>query len=183
MRRSALFASFTAAAFVLASCGSSNADADGDGEISLEEAAAKSDEMIRPEPGEYRATVEMTDQQMPGAPPEAQDMMRAMMGSGEQVSTFCLTREQAERGFEEMLRQTQDEGECSFEKFEAEGGSIDAVMTCRGSERGNARIAMEGSGTSTSSNMTMTMDAEGPGGQSMTMTMQSRQERIGDCEG
>ena len=101
MRRSALFASFTAAAFVLASCGSSNADADGDGEISLEEAAAKSDEMIRPEPGEYRATVEMTDQQMPGAPPEAQDMMRAMMGSGEQVSTFCLTREQAEREAEE----------------------------------------------------------------------------------
>ena len=183
MRRPVLFATFTAAAFALAACGSPDADADGDGEISLEEAAAKSDEMVRPEPGLYRATTKMIDMQMPGAPPAVRDMMKGMMGGGEETSTFCLTREQAEKGFEEMARQTQEDADCAFEKFDADGGSIDAVMTCRGSERGEVRIAMQGTGTRTSSDMTMTMDARGPQGQSMTIKTRSQQERIGDCEG
>lgn len=178
MRRSILLA---AAAFALAACGGSDADADGDGEISLEEAASQSDEMIRPEPGEYRSTTELTDLQMPGAAQDMQDMMRAMMAQGEQERTFCLTAEQAEQGFEEMIRQSREDGNCSFEKFEADGGSIDAVMTCRESDRGAARIAMQGTGTSTSSRMTMKMDMTGPGGESMTMTMRTQQERIGDC--
>lgn len=180
MRHSILLA---AAAFALTACGGSDTDADGDGEISLDEAAVQSDGMIKPEPGQYRSTVELTDLQMPGAPPEAQEMMRAMMASGQQESSFCLTPEQADRGFEEMLRQSQEDQDCSFEKFEASGGSIDAVMTCRGGGQGSGRMAIQGTGTSTSSRMTMTMDAEGPGGQSMTMTMETEQERIGDCEG
>lgn len=68
-----------ACSIALASCGSSDADADGDGKISMEEAAAKSEDLVKPEPGQYRATVEMVDLQMPDAPKEVQDAMKAAM--------------------------------------------------------------------------------------------------------
>ncbi|WP_156494138.1 DUF3617 family protein, partial [Erythrobacter sp. HI0028] len=87
------------------------------------------------------------------------------------------------KGFEEMARQAQEDGDdCSFEKFDASGGQIDAVMNCEVEGQGAARMTMKGRGGETSSEMTMTMDAEAPGGQTMTMTMNSSQERIGDCD-
>lgn len=181
MRRSILLAT---AAFALAACGSQDADADGDGEISADEVAAQSGDLVKPEPGLYRSTVELVDLEMPNASPEAQDMMRAMMSGGASEHTFCLTPEQAEQGFEEMLRESQrEDGECSYDKFETKGGSFDAVLTCKDSDEGLARIAMQGTGTGTSSTMTMTIDTQGPDEEMMTMTMKQQQERIGDCKG
>ena len=179
MRRYILLAAATAA---LAACGSPDADADGDGEISLEEAAAQTKDMVKPEAGKYRATVEMVDVEVPGAPKEVQEMMKQMISSGPQTHEYCLTKEEAEKGFEEMARKSQDNDNCSFEKFEADGGSIDAVMNCSQGNQGTARMTMQGTGTSTTSQMTMTMDAKGPDGQTMKMTMKSNQERIGDCD-
>lgn len=179
MRRYVLLATATAA---LAACGSPDADADGDGEISMSEAAEVSKDMIKPEPGKYRATVEMVDVEVPGAPKEVQDMMKRMISVGAQTHEYCLTKEDAEKGFEEMARQAQDNEDCSFEKFEAAGGNIDAIMNCEREGEGVARMTMKGTGTATSSDMTMTMDAKAPDGKSMTMTMKSNQERIGDCD-
>ncbi len=180
MRRIAI----AAACFTLAACGgASNADADGDGEISMEEAAAESADMVRPEPGKYRATVEFVDVSMPDAPQQVQDMMRGMFDRGPQTHEYCLTEEEADKGFEEMARQAQeDDSNCTFEKFEADGGKIDAIMNCAADGQGAARMTMTGTGSETASEMTMTMDAEGPDGQTMTMTMKSSQERIGECD-
>ena len=181
MRRIAIAA---AASLTLAACGgSTSADADGDGEITMEEAAAKTADMVKPQPGKYRATVEFVDIEMPGAPQQVQDMMRGMFDQGPQTHEHCLTEEEAERGFEEMARQArEDDSNCRFEKFDADGGRIDAVMNCNTGGQGAARMTMQGTGDETSSQMTMTMDAEGPGGETMKMTMQSSQERIGDCD-
>ena len=180
MRRYVLLAVTTAA---LAACGSPDADANGDGEISMAEAAEKSKDMVKPEPGKYRATVEMIDVEVPGAPREVQDMMKQMISAGAQSHEYCLTKEDAEKGFEEMARQAQENQDCSFEKFEADGGKIDAVMNCSRDGQGTARMTMQGTGTSTTSEMTMTMDATAPDGKSMKMTMKSNQERIGNCDG
>ncbi len=172
------------ASFALVACGGgSSADADGDGEITMAEAAAKTEDMVRPQPGKYRATVEFVDVEMPGAPQQVQDMMRSMFDRGPQTHEYCLTAEEAEQGFEEMARQSQESGsDCTFEKFEAEGGSIDAIMNCNAEGQGAARMTLQGTGGETSSQMTMTMVGEGPDGQSMEMTMKSSQERIGDCD-
>ncbi|WP_369027073.1 DUF3617 domain-containing protein [Qipengyuania sp. RANM35] len=178
MRRFVLLAFATA---TVAACGSP--DADGDGTITMEEAAAKSKDMVKPEPGKYRATVEMVNVEVPGAPKQFQDMMKQMISVGPQTHEYCLTKEEAEKGFEEMARQAQKNEDCSFEKFDADGGTIDAVMTCSRPEHGMARMTMQGTGTSTSSNMTMTMDAKTPDGKTMKMTMKSNQERIGNCDG
>ncbi|MEZ5681847.1 MAG: DUF3617 domain-containing protein [Erythrobacter sp.] len=179
MRRYILLAATTAA---LAACGSPDADADGDGEISMAEAAESAKDMVKPEPGKYRATVEMVDVEIPGAPKEVQDMMKRMISVGAQTHEYCLTSEDAEKGFEEMARQSQDNDDCSFEKFEAAGGKIDAIMNCERQGEGIARMTMQGTGTATSSEMTMTMDAKAPDGKTMKMTMKSNQERIGDCD-
>ena len=123
MRR---FVIAAAASLTLAACGGSNADADGDGEISMEEAAARSADMVRPQPGKYRATVEFVDVSMPGAPQQVQDMMRSMFDKEAQSHEYCLTKEEADKGFEEMARQAQDSNsDCTFEKFDVDGGSID----------------------------------------------------------
>ena len=173
-----------AATFALAACGDNpSADADGDGEITMEEAAAKTEGMVKPRPGKYRATVEFVDVEMPGAPQQVQDMMRSLFDRGPQTHEYCLTKEEAEEGFEEMARRAQEgDSDCTFEKFDADGGSIDAVMNCKADGEGSARMTMTGTGTETSSTMNMTMDAQGPDGQSMKMTMKSTQERIGDCD-
>ena len=63
------------ASFTLAACGGGTADADGDGEISMEEAAAQTADMVRPLPGQYRATVEFVDVELPGAPQPVQDAL------------------------------------------------------------------------------------------------------------
>ena len=94
-----------AASFTLAACGGgASADADGDGEITMAEAAAKTEDMVRPQPGKYRATVEFVDVEMPGAPQQVQDMMRSMFDRGPQTHEYCLTTEEAEKGFEQMAR-------------------------------------------------------------------------------
>lgn len=185
MKRTALC---VLSSLALAACGGeggggTSADTDGDGEITMAEAAASAEDMVRPQPGQYRATVEFVDVEVPNAPQQVQDMMRSMFDRGPQSHEYCLTKEEAEKGFEEMTRQAQEgDSDCSFEKFDASGGSIDAIMNCNAGEDGTARMTITGTGTETSSEMRMRMEAQGPGGQSMTLTMNSKQERIGDCD-
>ncbi|WP_341712707.1 DUF3617 domain-containing protein [Erythrobacter sp.] len=180
MRRIVLAAMSTLA---LAGCGSPSADADGDGEITMSEAVDKSKELVKPEPGKYRNTVQLVNLELPGAPKDVQDMMKQMMGKEPRTTEYCLTKEEAEKGFEEMAKQAQEDEDCSFEKFDAEGGKIDAIMNCKADGKGTARMTLQGTGTRTSSQMTMTIDAKGPDGNAMMMTMKSNQERIGDCDG
>jgi len=172
-----------ASTLALAGCGSSSADADGDGKISMAEAATKSKEVIKPQPGKYRNTVHLLDLQLPGAPKEVQDMMKQMMGKEPKTTEYCLTKEEAEKGFEEMARRSQNDEDCSFEKFDAAGGTIDAIMNCEAKGKGSARMTLQGTGSPTKSEMTMTIDAKSPDGRAMQMTMKSNQERIGDCDG
>ena len=183
MRRILLAAT---ASLVLAACGdNSGADADGDGTISMEEARDELEraDVVKPEPGKYRATVEFVDVSIPDAPQQVQDMMRGMFDRGPQTHEYCLTEEDAEKGFEEMAKRGQEDSDsCSFEKFDASGGKIDAVMNCSAEGEGTARMTLNGTGGPTSSEMTMTMNAKAPDGKTMTMTMKSSQERIGDCD-
>lgn len=164
--------------FLLAGCGSGATDEDGDGSISMAEAAREAEAGgIRPEPGQYRGTVELVSVDIPNAPPQVVEMMKSSMGS--QSSEYCLTPEEAERGFERMAEES-GEGDCSFERFDADGGDIDAVMVCN--QQGNEmRMTMQGTGGATSSQMRMTMEGEAPGMGTMTMTLRSNHERIGDC--
>lgn len=180
MRRSipAVFA-FTLA---LAAC-SGGEESPGSGEtISNEEVAERARDVVRPEPGLYRSTVELLEVDVPGAPAGAADMMKGMMGGSNSTTEYCLTQEEVDRGFEEMARNSQS-GDCTFERFDAEGGEIDAVMTCTAQGGNTMRMTMQGTGGETSSEMTMSMETEMPGMGTANMRMKATHQRIGECAG
>lgn len=167
-----------AAAALLAGCSGADgdADSDGDGAVSLGEAARQADAQgLRPEPGQYRATITTTNIDIPGLPPE-------MKGHGSGLTTtseYCVAKEDVAKGFEEMMKKGQN-GECSYDKFDLANGKLDAVMACATGE-GTARIAMTGNVTPTTSEFTATttLNFEGMGEGKMTFT--AKHERIGDC--
>jgi len=173
MKRSIIAASAAAVALSLAGCSDGNADADGNGKVSTKDVVQKAQaEMVKPQPGLYKTTVTMTGMDFPGMP--------AGHGSGQTITTEdCLTQQEVEKGFEELVKQGQD-GECSYERFNLAGGKIDAVMVCK-AEGGATRMEMSGTTTSTSADLaaTMAMDLEGSGKGTMKFT--AKHERIGDC--
>jgi len=174
MKRITLFAA--AAAATLAGCSGGNADADGNGEVTVKEAVDKMEsEGIKPEPGLYKTTVTMTDLQIPGMPPE-------MAGHGTGMTTTvedCLTAAEVDKGFEELVKQGQD-GECSYERFAMSGGKIDAVLACKAQGRAT-RMEMTGTTTPTSADLTATMTLDLDGAGTGTMKFTARHERIGEC--
>lgn len=163
----------------LSACGSADEEA-GSGEgISIEEAAERAkDSGVKPQPGQYRVTMEVLEVDIPGAPPEAVKMMRDMMGG--QSHEYCLTQEDVDKGFEEMARQSQD-GECSFERFDMDGGDLDAKMVCTQAGQGSVTMTLTGTGSATRSDMDMLMEGNMTGMGKSTIHMKAKHERIGDC--
>ena len=165
-----------AAAALLAGCSGEKSDADGDGKVSIGEAAKVAEaEGIQPEPGLYKTTVTMTALEIPGMPPEMKDH-----GAG-LVRTFedCLTAEEVEKGFEAMVKQGQD-GECAYENFALAGGKLDAVLVCEAQGRA-IRTSMSGTATSTGADLTATTALELDGAGKGTMTATIKHERVGAC--
>ena len=155
---------------------SADADTDGNGKISAKEVVTQAKAQgITPQPGQYKAVVTMTGIDIPGMPPE-------MAGHGAGMTTtteYCLTKEQVENGFEEMMKRGQN-GECSYEKFEMDDGAFDGVMVCQTPE-GKARMTMNGTATPTTSDFTATMAMNFDGAGEGTMKFAAKHERIGDC--
>lgn len=160
----------------LAGCSGGNADADGNGEVSVKEAVETAqDAMPKPQPGLYKTTVTMTGLEIPGMPPE-------MAGHGAGMTTtneHCLTQEEVDKGFEELVKQGQD-GTCTYERFNAAGGKIDAVMVCAAEGR-EARMEMTGTTTPTSADLSATMAMNFDGAGEGTMRFTAKHQRIGDC--
>lgn len=173
MKRIALVAALGG---LMAGCSGGNADADGDGKVSMDEAASQiAAEGIKPQPGLYKATITMTGMEIPGMPAEM-----AGHGSGMTTTTeYCLTEEDVAEGFEEMMKRGQN-GECSYDSFSLKDGKFDAVMVCK-SDEGEARMTMNGTATPTSSDFTATMKMNVPEMGEGTMSFAAKHERVGDC--
>lgn len=173
---------------VLAGCGAPDSGQDGaegtvvaDGEVlSQDQLAEAASGMLRPEAGQYQTTMELIDVDIPGMPAAQLDMMKNMFETAAS-SEYCLTQEDADKGYEEMVRGGQ-KGDCEFQKFDTDGGNIDAAMTCN-ADGAVSRMTMVGTGTSTSGNMKMTMEQESTEMGTIKMSMNVRHKRIGDCAG
>lgn len=165
-------------ALALSACGDSGSDSGGE-TMSVEEVRAAAEDAIVPQPGLYRATMELTGVEIGGLPAGEIDMVRTMMG-GTQTIEYCLTQQQVDGGFAEMLLQSQGE-QCTFERFETQGSGIDAAMTCPGPDGQPLRVTVDGTGTETSSTMNMTMEREVPGVGIANIGMRAEHVRIGDC--
>ena len=146
--------------------------------VAAQVAAAGAD-LPRPDPGLYRTTVQIVEFDMPGAPNGAAEMMRDSMQQ-DRTSDNCVTPADVEKGYEDMVRRSQ-QGDCTFKRFDVAGGRIDAAMACRSERGGTSDIIMTGRAERTSSDMDMTMKMKLPGMGQSTMRMKSRSERIGPC--
>lgn len=170
-------------ALALASCSSEPASPP-----SADEVAKAAENLVKPTPGLYRSTANITEFEVPGLPPEQAAQMKEMIGSSaSQSSESCLTPEQAEEGFKSMAKQLGEGAQgvkCEFAKFEADGSELDADLTCSGP--GGVAVNMEMDGdiqpTTSTINMKMTQkSASIPGGE-VRMAMAVKSERIGDCK-
>lgn len=146
--------------------------------LSKTEVAERARDTVQPQPGQYRAVMEVIEVDIPGAPEGASDMLRQMMDG--QSHEYCLTQADVDKGYEEMARQSQD-GDCTFDRFDVEGGEIDARMVCTGEGTGSIQMAMTGTATPTSSVMNMTMTGDMTGMGESTLRMKATHERLGDC--
>lgn len=166
-------------ALPLAACGGSDVEeSSGDG-LSMEEVADRMQSAdIKPEPGQYRVNMEVLEVTIPGAPEGTAEMMRDMMGG--RTHQYCLTQEDVEKGFENMAKQGQD-GDCTFERWDIDGGKFDGRMSCSVQGQGKMTMTMSGNGTPTRSEVDMKMEGNMTGMGDSTIRMKATHERIGDC--
>ena len=153
------------------------------GPKSLDEVAQEAAAMPKPLPGLYRSTAELVSLDAPGLPAGAAAQMKQMMASKAAPHDFCLTGEEAAKGYEERVKKLAGRPDCHFDHYSATGGKLDAQLTCTGQNGMRSALAMQGTMGPEGSDVTLTMDQSGeqmPGG-GMKMVMHVKSARVGDC--
>lgn len=178
-----------ALALALAGCGSKDDAAKGgaanDGAPkSAEQVKQEAAKLDRPEPGEYRQVTEITGLEVPGMPKEMAEQMKSAVKAS-QEGTFCLTQADADKGFKDMFNDIGKGNQCTYSKFDVDGGNLDAQMECQSQQQGKAVMKLKGTVTDKGSDVTVAMDTTGgpPPMGTMKMTMHMTTTRLGDCKG
>jgi hypothetical protein len=168
------------AGLALAACGSEKS---ADTPLSMEDVKQEAAKVHGPKPGQYRSSVKVLEFDIPGLPPQAADQMKQMMsGQKSQAHEYCLTEADTKGGYEEMVKKGQ-QGNCTFDRFDATASTIDAAMTCKLEQGMVSNVTMKGTTRDDGMAMDMDMvqnDANIPGGK-MRMKLQMTSQRIGDC--
>lgn len=174
---------FVAAAMsLLAGCGdSSGADADGDGNITAQEAAAEaaSGGSLAMRPGRWEQKMEFTEINIPGMPAGMADMIRGQMGQGMTV-THCITEEDVQEPTPEMFS-GEGQDNCKFEEFNRSGNNMRMRMSCDSEGGGTVNMAMNGEYGVEAYRLNMDMNATGGEQGEMNMKGTVSARRIGDC--
>jgi hypothetical protein len=155
-------------------------DASGPGDKDVLREGAR---LVKPLPGLYRSTTRLTAFELPGADPQTAATMRDKFGQVlPQTREYCLTPAAAERGFEDMVRQSQ-QGDCTFDRFVADKTRLSARMHCRSGAELTSDVSVEGTGAPDRSHVDLAIVQSGPGipGGSETIAMAIDNQRIGDC--
>lgn len=153
-----------------------------DGPKTEEQVRAEAANLAHPLPGQYRSTFRIVSFEIPGMPADQQERMRAMFASAQRGQEYCLTPEQAAKGFEEAMKKL-PQGKCAYDRFSVDGGNLDAQLTCETGQGMKSTIGMKGTVSQNGSQMTMSVDqkaAQLPSG-SMKMVAEVASQRIGDC--
>jgi len=178
MRSLPILAATIALPLALAAC-----DKADKGPKTLEQAKEEARQLERPEPGKYKQVTRITKFEVPGAPPQMAEQMKAMMQGQGQEATFCLTKEDSDKGFEGMFKQV-EQGECKYERFDATKGTIDALMVCKTGTGGTAKLAMKGKVSPRGSQVAVDVEQSGEkdAAGNARIAMEVRSERIGECD-
>lgn len=137
------------------------------------------------QPGQWEQTIQFTTIDIPGAPPEAAQMMRALM-SQPQTRSSCMTPEKAANPGGAFGGPEGNEAEgCQFEPNGFAGGRINVRGTCNHPTRGSLTMTMTGSYTSTTMEGQVSQQMQAPpntpGPQSIRLEGRVTGRRTGDC--
>ena len=167
-------ATAAAAALLLAACGGQGGNESGD---------AKGGGAVALQPGEWETTIQFTELDVPGMPPEMTNQMRQMMGQP-QSNRACMTPEEAANPAGDIVG-GENNRNCDYSESTFAGGTIRVRGTCRDPGGGTSQMALEGSYTATSMQARITTEQQGgagaPAGQSMRMSGNLAARRVGDC--
>jgi hypothetical protein len=144
---------------------------------------AEAGKIARPLPGLYRSTTSLLSFDLPGADPRTADIMRDRFAQVlPQQRDFCVTPAAAARGFEDMVRQSQ-QGDCRIEKFVADKSYLSARMSCRLGAKLSSTVTVDGTGAADRSRIDLAIVQTGPSvpGGTETLTMRVDNVRTGDC--
>lgn len=129
--------------------------------------------------GKWRSTVQFTEVEIPGLPPQMAQMMRSQMGQPYSTE-YCVSSEDLRRPKAEALggRGAED---CSYEDWSYANGRMRMALVCEVEGQGRMRTVIEGSGAPTE--YQGTVNSMMTGGQMSTMRMSGKVsgQRIGDC--
>lgn len=164
----------------LAACGS---EKETSGPKTMDEVKEEAAELDRPEPGEYKQTLEVTRFEVPGMPKEAADQMKQMLAA-KQDDVICLTKADAEHGYRDMFKGVGRGKDCTYSRFDVDGGTIAAQMDCKSPQEGTATMTIDGKVSPAGSDVTVAMDVKDgqPPMGNMKMTMHMTTQRLGDCK-
>lgn len=178
--------------FALAGCGSDPASdpaSEPAGKKSASEVIAQARPIAKPLPGLYETSARLQKFSVSGVPDEHLAVMKQQFAaSSNRTEAMCLTKEDADQGFEKMLRQMSamgDDMNCAFSRFDASGTTLTAQLNCTAPGGTSMAMAMDGTVAPDRSDMTMTMKSSSDmmAGREMTMVMHTAARRIGDCPG
>ncbi|MGB7408009.1 MAG: DUF3617 domain-containing protein [Pontixanthobacter sp.] len=138
---------------------------------------------IKMNAGKWSQTMTIEKFELPGAPPEAEEMLQQMIGQT-QTNESCLTEDEVAKGFEEQAKQSMAGQACDTESFSAKGGELTGKITCQEPNGAGAVMTVEGDYTADSMDMTLTADISDPsmpdGNGTMVMVMTGK--RLGECD-
>lgn len=164
-------------ALALASCSAVDDEASG------EPGSERADGELQMAAGKWSQTLTIQKFELPGAPPEVEQMLQQMVGN-EQTSESCMTQDEVARGFEEQAKQSMKGKNCNSENFSAKGGKLMGKVVCKEPNGAAVNMAIDGKYTPNQMDMTMTADITDPsmpGGKGkMVMTIAGK--RLGECD-
>ena len=147
------------------------------------EVATESAKLPKPKPGRYTSLTKLVEYAVPGASPrDAERLESEMKAIAGQTRSYCLTQTEADKGFEDLWRQSQ-QGDCKLGKFAVDGENLSANMTCKTPQGVISKIAMEGTGGAESSHMRLTIEQQTHAvpGSGVRMVLEIDNLREGDC--
>lgn len=170
-----------ATAIILAACGKPKVDETNATAAEVAEAVADAGGSdLHLTAGRWESTLEFTEVNAPGMPPEMASVMKGMIGEAQNYAT-CLSKEEAEKPDADFF--SGEDKDCTHEHFKMGGGRIDAKMVCKSDDGGRVTNAMAGTYSPRAYDMVMESHAEGGEQAGMAMKMKIKSAYVGACKG
>lgn len=148
-----------------------------------EGASADATTPVKREAGLWKSDMKLTKFDMPGAPPEMKQMMEGMLGKIKGVES-CLTAEEAAKEdlAQKLAKPPGDNGQCTYQKKDVKGGTMDIVMVCNDPQtKEPMTVSMKGTASPKKTEMTLVVSGK-QAGQPMSMEMIATNSWVSACK-